>query len=413
MQHIAFHSSHVSGGYASGRLTIHLWKETLDLNQSLHDELSFEVPADFHAHNDLVAAALMTLVGETYQSVAFNFAISQRCADILASYYALNDVGPVDPSLEPRRPGRFAAFNFSGGLDSTALWWLLKRELGEEIKIVTSDYGGQQAHERRGFEAAERDLTCRTDFRRKGYDRAGRFNAAVPLLFADYLDLHSLASAHTLRQEQSDTESLKEGQAPSFLALERAYQAGGLHELHYVRSVHSRALQKVLVLAAPHLLERALNASGRPGTEKHFTRAHVLRDWFRRLGNDVPAYLQAIPPPTPMPYVRRERNFMHGLLVARLAGVGTARQIAPWLDDVDLSPLDELSLEFLARYNPNFIHLIPASAKHRLLDVFHAYGIYPYTQHDWHEIEVADTLRRQVLAAVSRATGDAAGSAPP
>jgi hypothetical protein len=304
--------------------------------------------------------------------------------------------------LEPRRPGRYVALNFSGGFDSTALWWLLRHELGAEFKVVTTDYGGQQAHEQPSFQRFPRDVTCRTDVRRKRYDRAGRFNAAVPLLFADYLDLHSLASAHTLRQEQADTESLLDGRAPSFLALEAAYQAGGLEEAHYVRCVHSRALQKVLVLAAPHLLPDALLGSGPPGTEKHYTRALGLRAWFEQLGLDVPDYLTDIPLPVhPIPLIRRTRNLMQGLTVAKYFGVDVARPLAPWMDDVDLAVLDDLTLEFLDRYNPNFIHFIPAEAKHQLLAVFHRYGIYPYTEHDWHEIALVDRLRRQAQAAHS------------
>ena len=60
------------------------------------DALWFTVPADFHTHNDSVAAALMTLVGRRFQDVTFNFSISRYCADTLAWYYQLDEIGPVD-----------------------------------------------------------------------------------------------------------------------------------------------------------------------------------------------------------------------------------------------------------------------------------------------------------------------------
>ena len=138
----------------------------------------------------------MTLVGTTYSDVTFNFPISSYCADILTTYYRLREIGPVDASLEPRQPGRWIGLNFSGGFDSVALWCLLKHELQLDFRVITSDYGGRFAHERLGFKHFARDVSCVTNLRQLGYDGRGRFNAAVPLLYADYLDLSALASGH-------------------------------------------------------------------------------------------------------------------------------------------------------------------------------------------------------------------------
>src|SRR6476659_7171829 len=116
---VSFVSSHVAGDYSSGRLTVWVEREDARSGQTHYDELWFEVPPDFHTDNDSVAAALLTLVGNR-RAVTFNFPISARCAQLLTEFYDLEEVSPVDPSLEPRRPGRRLGLNFSGGLDSMA-----------------------------------------------------------------------------------------------------------------------------------------------------------------------------------------------------------------------------------------------------------------------------------------------------
>ena len=63
---IVFESGHVSGHYPDGRLTIGMAIEDESIGQTLWDDVSFEVPRDFHSHNDSVAAALRTLAGERY-----------------------------------------------------------------------------------------------------------------------------------------------------------------------------------------------------------------------------------------------------------------------------------------------------------------------------------------------------------
>ena len=121
--------------------------EDARVGQTVSDEVSFGVPTDFHTHNDSVAAALLTLVGKACTSAELNFLISQHCADTLAAYYGLSDIGPIDPSLEPRRPGRALGLNFSGGLDSVSVWVLLRELMGEELKVIHADYGPEFARE--------------------------------------------------------------------------------------------------------------------------------------------------------------------------------------------------------------------------------------------------------------------------
>ena len=111
-------------------------------------------------------------------------------------YHRLEDLGPVDPDLEPRRPGRHIGVSFSGGLDSVGVLTLLHDVAGLDVKLITAEYEGFY-RETVGYASYRRDVSCFTNFRRVFGDRGRRFDAVVPLLFADYADLDSFVSGHT------------------------------------------------------------------------------------------------------------------------------------------------------------------------------------------------------------------------
>jgi hypothetical protein len=162
---VRFESSHARGDYAGGQLRVAIGRPDPARGLTVWDRVWFSVPADFHTHHDSVAAALMTLIGRTYPVVTFNFPISRHCAELLTRYYRLDEIGPIDESQEPRKPGRYVALNLSGGCDSAALWCLLANDLRLEFRTITSDYGGRFAHEARGYERFPRDVTCATNLR--------------------------------------------------------------------------------------------------------------------------------------------------------------------------------------------------------------------------------------------------------
>src|SRR5688500_5558543 len=103
---VGFESSHVAGDFAAGWLTVGITRDADGGQASITDAITFSVPADFHVHNDAVAAALMPLVETRGRDVRFNFGISAASAGILRDYYQPRDIGPVDPALPPRTLGR-------------------------------------------------------------------------------------------------------------------------------------------------------------------------------------------------------------------------------------------------------------------------------------------------------------------
>jgi hypothetical protein len=390
--HVQFTSSHVARD-GSGTLRIDVATEHAARQMTLFDQLTFSVPADYHAHNDLVAAALLTLIGRTASHVTFNFPISSHCATTLRAYYRLREVGPVDASLEPRQPGRYLGLNFSGGTDSTAAWLLLTGA-GVDFKVITSDYGGYYAREELGYGRARRDITCATNFRVKGYERnLGRFNGAVPLLFADYLDLSSIATGHNMFQNPLSIEAVGPGQQPAFRLLEPAFTAGGLEEVHLVRSLSMVGTLAILLQAGPEMVESAFAASSDPSTWKYFSKA-MLTQWIcARMRLPLPEFLRDLPTPTRGDTGTDDLSW--GIMAAVLSQRGELTlpdELTPMLAHYPTTLGEIFTMDWYFKYHPEIAMLVPRAWRNAFLNQFHTYGIYPYAEADWQELVLSRQL---------------------
>jgi hypothetical protein len=378
-----FSADHARGAAQHGQLTVGIAYDDERRGVTAHDSVRFSVPADFHAHNDAIAAALLTLVGRWYPVVRFDFPMSTHCAELLAARYALTDIGPVDPSLAPREPGPWLGLGLSGGIDSMALWVTLTRLLAEPARVITSDYGGAYAFERAGFEQLPRDVTSATNLRRTRYERAGRFHAAAPLLFAEYLGLGALAGGYVL---EDTNDAFGPVAAPS-PARAGALLAGGVRDLQLFRCLHATATSLMLVVAGQDLLQGAHTASSQPGTSMGAMKALVLQELHARAGVPLPAWLDRPwrAPQRPKLGVDALKD-LRLLLLIKWRGLAYVRGIADGLDRLDLSFLDALTLDFATRYDPEALAQLPPEWAARLPVAFAACGIGPYTQRDRQEL---------------------------
>ena len=387
--HVSFVSSHVMDVSLVGQLAIQVSQEDVPAGQTVHSSVHFAVPPGFRVHNDSVAAALLTLVGKTCTTVSFNFPVSQHCADILSAYYGLAEIASIDPSLEPRQPGRFLGLNFSGGLDSVAVWVVLRELLGEEIKVIHADYGPFYVREQRATSGYHKDVDCATDIRTQGFDEQGRFLAAAPLLFADDADLGSVTHGNPyFHYPPLHIESSVDGTPPRFLEHDAVFAAGGLAELHLIRGLMTWSTLTMLVASAPERVEAALYASARPGTVKHAIKALALRDTFERLGQPLPEALRRWTPPRQLPaFGERLDVDTWALYFLRTRGRAFVDTFVRGLDRLDLSQLDELSYDFFFRYNSSLLQVIPEPLRRRFTSVLHSFDIYPYRERDWRDLD--------------------------
>jgi hypothetical protein len=281
------HSSHVTEGFGGGRLVVQVTIEDDAAQLTTRREFFFSTPPDFHAHNDLIAAALMAIMGRGFREVRFNFPVSAHCAATLPQYHHLDAVSPVDPSLEPRRPGRYIGVSFSGGLDSVGLYTLLRDVAGLNVKVITGEYEGFH-REAIGYASYRRDVSCYTNFRRVVGDRGRRLDAAIPLLFADYADLESFVSGHIFGAMPLLWVDPTSDEPPEFLSQDPVALAGGLTELHIVRCLHAPSFLRFLAATAPERVPNAFFSCDGPGGRKHVMKGLMLQQAFARLGSPAP-----------------------------------------------------------------------------------------------------------------------------
>ena len=391
---IEFNSSHVTGDYSGGTLII---KVTSAENGqvSRQNEVFFTVPPDYHVHNDLVAAACMAFAGHGYREAAFNFPISTACADMLAAYYRLDAVSPVDSSLQARKPGRYLGLSFSGGLDSLGIWVLLREFAEIEFKVITAEYD-RFYREATGYASYARDVSCHTNFRNTFHDRAG-FEVVVPLLFADYADLYAFTTGHTFAHYPLIWNDFPASEPPEFVYRDAVAWAGGLIELHLARFLIESALLLLLVRAAPERVEQAFLSASGPGTEKYYAKAMMLRHIYPSEGLAIPAYLHD-PGRPEFP----ARSGVSGLILLRqiflwwIGGRRQAMRLAYRARHTDWSPLHGLALDFQWKYNPELARLIPDAFRDLVLAGLETHGIEPYSVQDFAELSA---VRRFMIAA--------------
>jgi hypothetical protein len=288
----------------------------------------------------------------------------------------------------------------SGGTDSMAVWQVLTRVLGSDFKVITTDFGRGFSFEARGFEQFRRDVTCRTDFRRMGFNHEGRFTAAVPLLFADYADLHSFSNGYCFGDVPQVWRDPREGGQSEFEAQEAASAAGGLREVHLLRSLTPAATLRLLATLAPERVERALLSSSGPGSGKYLDKGVMLRHAFQQLGRPLPDYLAHLPFPSEPPMIPRRRRvvYLYTIWHWKFLDRETALLISPQIADHDFSRLAGLSMDLYRKYIPRMTRFLPDDIREAIVDGFQRVGIEPFDERDYAELEQL----RQFIVGVNR-----------
>jgi len=391
----SFESSHVTGDFSDGRLTGRVTIEDDARQFTRNREVFFAVPPEFHAHNDLVAAALPAMLGKQVRAARFNFPISSCCAATLPRYYHLADVGPIDPRMEPRRPGRHIGVTFSGGLDSLAMMIFLGDRAGIDVKIITAEYEGFH-REAVGYASYQRDVSCWTNVRRVFGDGSRRFDAAVPLLFGDYADLHSFVTGHNFASIMLHWFDPRLDGTREFELHDLVSAAGGLRELHIARSLHTSGLLKFLVAAAPEQVEAGFHVTAAPDTQKYLFKAMMLRHLYQAMHRPLPPFLQDLRLQRRATGTPSERAIhLWTIWEWRFLDWATAVRVEPRIATVDWTPLESLSLEFFWKHCPRTAAFMPPEIRAPVLAGLESAGIEAYSERDYEELE---QVRQFILA---------------
>lgn len=337
------------------------------------DEIFFEVPADFHAHPDCMAACLATLCGTQYRAIHFDFAVSDPCSAAIA-----NRTGAVVTArgvCSARQPGQAIALNFSGGFDSLAAFHLAPGLL----TTVAVDFGRNFERERAFFETLHPDLICATDFREKRYDRNDwLFMGAVSLLFADYLDLAAI-SFGTIFEATVHNYRL----APATASRNALIESIGLHDATFTRGLTEFGTAMVIDAYAADQIDRSIVSLADPGSEKSLRKRLLIDAARHRGGSAAPDFDRYVYPKRMAKYGQSYAIDFLGLVFARLYGRDA---VSRWVDglpaDLD-AQLAEIDVDWVFRRNPLFDPQIAEPLRQDVEARLAGAGIEGFREQDW------------------------------
>jgi hypothetical protein len=260
-----------------------------------------------------------------------------------------------------------------------------------DIKLITAEYEGFY-RESVGYASYRRDVSCYTNFRRVFGDRGRRFDAAVPLLFADYADLESFVSGHTFGSMPGLWSDPRSDDPPEFLPQDAVAAAGGLRELHIVRCLHAPGFLQFLVATASQRIPDAFFASDSPGARKYLMKGVMLQQAYARFGLPAPTDIARLTLPRRGP---RNNCGLWCVWTWKNTTPKLALLTNPVIGEIDWSPLEGLTLDFYRRYCGYTARLIPEEFRETLLAGLRATGVDPCTDRDYEELE---RVRQFVLA---------------
>jgi len=376
MSRITFATGGPDWNVADGALRISARIED-SVGETRDETLYFTVPAGFFAHPDSVGAALSTLCGRSFGTVAFDFPLSGHAKRTIEAAYGIQLETRGTPA-EPRQPGTATLLNFSGGFDSMAALALT----GEgEVTLLSMDFGGAFAREEEYFRTFN-TVVCKTDLRQKGFHRNDwRFMGVGSLLLSDMLSLGTVGFGTIL---EASPWNLRPRAGLNSPALEGPFGALGIEQTSWIRGLTEFGTAMVMLAFRASDVVPSLASLASKGTEKHLRKHLLLEVAAERLG-------VAMPPVGDRVSAREKATFGTAFTVDFLAPYFAQRFgrdylstfLAGFPEDDDTRELLASDLGFYLKYNPNFVAHIPLTLRNRVLDRMHAAGLYPYTEADF------------------------------
>lgn len=340
------------------------------------ETLYFTVPPGFHAHRDLVCAALTTLAGRKYGVVAFDFAGSAQARAAIEATYGIKLEFKGDPQ-PPRQAGDATLLNFSGGFDSMSALALTE---GRPVQLLSVDFGGAFAREEAYFRDFD-TIVCSTDLRRKGFHRNDwRFMAACSLLLADMLSLGTIGFGSPLEASSWNFRRSYAGRPPD----DRLFGALGLHQTSWIRGITEIGTAMVMLALKPDAIVPSLASLATKGTEKYLRKQLLVEIAAETLGRPLPAIGDRAAAREPVAFgTIFTVDFLALYFLKRFGRAFVSTFVSGLPDDSEMNEVLGANLDFYLKYHPGFIEHIPSAMRNHVLGRLHEAALYPYNEADF------------------------------
>lgn len=346
--------------------------------------LWFEFSQDVPLSCSKIAIAFSTLCGSKYDTVKFDFPVSEHALRPLTELTkATIEIASKETRIESYRQGNL--LSFSGGFDSLAAKFLMPRD----THLVSMDFGGRFARERQYFETFNTLCVSTnlvdTPFRHNSWS----FMGIGAILASDYYNAKYHTFGGILEAGPDNISRIPQSAANVTFP---PFRGAGLINAPYVLGLTEIGTLRVMLSTAPEQIPRSLLSVASPGEEKLYRKLVLARLVAEQLGVSV-EFPQIAAPSSP--HYKFGDNFAVDLLTLYVASKTDSEHASTLCRDIPepaFALARNLDMNFMERANPTLYSNFPDELAPALFQKLAESGIRWYTENDWDELQEVRNL---------------------
>lgn len=360
---------------------------TCEVHREDTQQLWIRLPYEASLSSDLIALALTTLCGTTFDRISLDLPVSPTTRALIEKQSRASLNAP-EGKEKAHRPGSETALNFSGGFDSLAALAVL-----DDTNLISLDFGGRFARERHFFERFNTHI-IETNIVDLGLNaHSWQFMGIGSILLRQELNLAHYAFGSIMA---SSLPRLLRGPADQYTSGLWASKLLGTKRLNPVAGVSEIGTLDIAVQQYPLVLLDALNSVANPKEDKFLRKLQMLTAVCK--DNSMPINI-------PEPAITKSgRKWGDSLatdlsslyVMSRIGVQAVSDSYADGIPESIVQALPTLNLDFYHRINPHAYANVPKPIRSRIFEKLMSFGLDPFERKDWNAADrVMDLMSSQ------------------
>lgn len=345
-----------------------------------NDEVYFDLSEPVEIDDNLIAISLSTFCGNKFDEIYFDLSISDKTIKNISFYTQSNvNVSSINNEDFIREDRTKIALNFSGGFDSLAA----KILFGDNVELISMHFFDSEYKFFKNF----KPYIVKTNFRQLGYaDNVWTFMGVGSILYSNFLNIKYLTFGTILEAYHLH--------ATSFLSsrdrfIESPFNFAGIDTLKLIQSMTEIGTALVICNTYPFLANESLNSLSLPRTEKRYRKQLILQILKKKfnLDNILIELTEAPPENARLTWGNDYALDFLNLYILKHAGYEETSKIMKNIPQVVVDFVNNNSLDFYEKYNPNYLNNIPKEMKSDVAKNLAIAKIFPYNQKDYDDLK--------------------------
>lgn len=347
------------------------------------DEIFLEFDRELKINDNVMAVALSTLCGMTFDYIYFDLDINE---DLLKdiSLFTKGEVASKStnnlPYLNNNKDDKII-INFSGGMDSLAAYLILPKNISEIVSIDFNILDREKT-----FFKKFKPYTLRTNFRELGYNRnTWQFMGIGSILFNELINAKYQLFGTIMETgvgysfEKYATQKQFPCEPFSFI---------GIQDLKIIQGITEIGTTLIICKLAPHLVNDSLISLAPPETTKRYRKELIVKILMDKLDLDN-IFIEYSGYPKEGSVLKWGDKFLNDFLTlywVKNADMDDVIRITKDIPQEVIDFVETRSLNFYEKFNTNYLNNIPDVFKEGLIKNLTKAEIYPYDETDFREL---------------------------